>query len=43
MSGAVKHGTQDVCTVKKVRKYHSMCEMVESIHAVVEKQRRAFC
>jgi hypothetical protein len=37
-----KHGTQDVCTVNKVCKYHSMCEMVESVHAAVETQRRVF-
>jgi hypothetical protein len=38
-----KQGTQDVCTVNKVRKYHSMCEMLESVHAAVETQRRVFC
>ncbi len=37
-----KHGTQDVCMVNKVRKYHSMCKMVESVHAAVETQRRIF-
>jgi hypothetical protein len=37
-----KHGTQDVCTVKEVRKYPSMCKMVESVHAAVETQRRIF-
>ncbi len=29
--------------VNKVRKYHSMCEMVESVHAAIETQRRVFC
>ncbi len=43
ISRAVKHGTQDVCMVNKVRKYHSMCEMVESVHSTVETQRRVFC
>jgi hypothetical protein len=38
-----KHGTQDVCTVNKVRKYPSMCKRVESVHAAVETQRRIFC
>jgi hypothetical protein len=38
-----KHGTQDVCTVNKVRKYPSMCKKVESVHAAVETQRRIFC
>ncbi len=38
-----KHGTQDVCTVNEVRKYHSMCKMVDSVHAAVETQRRIFC
>jgi hypothetical protein len=33
-----KHGTQDVCTVNKVQKYHGMCKMVESVHAAVETQ-----
>jgi hypothetical protein len=28
--------------VNKVRKYHSMCEMVESVYAAVEIQRRVF-
>jgi hypothetical protein len=37
-----KHGTQDVCTVKKVRKYHSMCKMVECVLAAVETQRIIF-
>jgi hypothetical protein len=37
-----EHGTQDVCTVKEVRKYHSMCETVESVHTAVETQRRIF-
>jgi hypothetical protein len=26
-----KHGTQDVCTMNKVRKYHSMCKTLVSI------------
>jgi hypothetical protein len=26
-----QHGTQDVCMVSEVRKYHSMCEMVDSV------------
>jgi hypothetical protein len=38
-----KQGNQDVCTVNKVPKYHSMCEMVESVHAAIETQRRIFC
>ncbi len=37
-----KHSTQDVHKVNKVRKYHSMCEMVESVHAAVETKRRIF-
>ncbi len=43
MLWAVKHGTQDVCTVNKVHKYHGMCELVESVHTAVETQRRVFC
>jgi hypothetical protein len=38
-----KHGTQDVCTVNKVHKYHSMGKTVESVHTAVETQRRIFC
>jgi hypothetical protein len=38
-----KQGTQDVCMVNKVQKYHSMCETVESVHAAVETQREIFC
>ncbi len=38
-----KHGTQDVCTVIEIRKYHKMCKMVESVHAAVETQNRIFC
>jgi hypothetical protein len=38
-----KHGTQDVCMVNMVRKYYSMCETVESVHAAVETQRRILC
>ncbi len=37
-----KHSTQDVCTVNKVHKCHSMCETVESVHAAVETHRRIF-
>jgi hypothetical protein len=37
-----KHGTQDVCTVNKVCKYPSMCEMVERVRAAIETQRRVF-
>ncbi len=36
------HGTQDVCKVNKVRKYHSMCETVVSAYVAVETQRRIF-
>jgi hypothetical protein len=32
------HGTLDVCTVNKVRKYHSMCKIVDSVYAAVEAQ-----
>ncbi len=38
-----KHSTQDVCTVNKVRKNHSMCEMVESVQTAIETQKRVFC
>jgi hypothetical protein len=38
-----KHGTQDVCMVNKVRKYHSMCEMVENVYLAIEAQQRVFC
>ncbi len=38
-----KQGTQDVCMVNKVSKYHSICETVESIHTTVETQRRILC
>ena len=38
-----KHITLDVCTVNKVRKYHSMCEMVDSVYDAVETQQRIFC
>jgi hypothetical protein len=34
-----KYGTQDVCTANEVRKYHSMCKTVESVHAAFETQR----
>jgi hypothetical protein len=37
-----KHGTQDVCTVNKVRKYHSMCKTVESVQATIETQEEYF-
>ncbi len=33
-----KHGTGDVCTVNKVREYHSMCKMVGSVYVAVEIQ-----
>jgi hypothetical protein len=38
-----EHGTQHVCTVNKVCKYHSMCEMVVSVYIAVETQQRMFC
>ncbi len=38
-----KHGTQDVCMVNEVRKYHSMCKMVDSVYVVIETQQRVFC
>ncbi len=38
-----KHGTQDVCTVNKVGKYHSMCEMVGSVYVAVETQQTMIC
>ncbi len=38
-----KHGTQEVCTVNKVRKYHCMFETVESVHSAIGAQRRRFC
>ncbi len=38
-----KHGTQVVCVINEVRKYHSMCKVVESEHAAIETQRRIFC
>ena len=38
-----KHGTQDVCMVNEVCKYHSMCKTIESVHAAAETQRRIFC
>ncbi len=37
-----KHGTEEVCMVNEVRKYHSMCKTVESVNAAVETQRRIF-
>jgi hypothetical protein len=37
-----KHGTQDLCTVNDVCKYHTMCETVESVHATVETQEEYF-
>jgi hypothetical protein len=37
------HGTLDVCTVTEVRKYHSMCKMVDSVYVAVETQQRIFC
>ncbi len=38
-----KHGTQDLCTVNKVRKYHSICKTVESVYVATETQQRIFC
>jgi hypothetical protein len=38
-----KHGTQEVCTVNEVQKYHSMCERVESVHAAIETQIKIYC
>ncbi len=38
-----KHGTQDVCTVNEVPKYHSMCKMVVKLYVAVETQWRIFC
>jgi hypothetical protein len=38
-----KHGTQDVCTVNKIRKYHSMCKTVDSGYIAIETQQRIFC
>ncbi len=38
-----KHGTQDGCTVNKLHKYHSMCEMVDSVYVAIETQQRVFC
>ncbi len=40
--GAVKHGTQDVWMVNKVRKYLSMCEMVASVHAAIETHKEEY-
>jgi hypothetical protein len=37
------HGTQDVCTVNKVRKYHTMCKMVVSVYVAIETQQWIFC
>ena len=37
------HGTLDVCKVNKVRKYHSMCKMVDSVYVAIEIQQRVFC
>ncbi len=37
-----KQGTQDVFTVNKLHKCHSMCKTIESVHAAVETQRRIF-
>jgi hypothetical protein len=37
-----KQSTQEVCTVNKVRKYHSMCKMVEIVRAAVETQGEYF-
>ncbi len=38
-----EYGTQDVCTVVKVRKYHSMCKTVVSVYIAIETQWRIFC
>jgi hypothetical protein len=38
-----KHGTQDVCTVNKVREYHSMCKTVVNVYVATETQPRIFC
>jgi hypothetical protein len=37
------HSTLDVCMVNKVRKYHSMCETVDSVYVAVDTQQRIFC
>jgi hypothetical protein len=37
-----KQGTQDVCVVNKVRKYHRMCETVVSVFFAIETQQRVF-
>ncbi len=36
------HGTLDVCTVNKMRKYHSMCKTVDSVYVAIETQQRYF-
>jgi hypothetical protein len=38
-----KQDTQDMCTVNEVRKYHCMCETVDSVYVAVETQQRIFC
>jgi hypothetical protein len=38
-----KHGTQDVCLVNKVRKYHNMCKTMVSVYVASETQQRMFC
>jgi hypothetical protein len=42
LSCNVYHGNLDVCTVNKVRKYHSMCKMADSVYLAVETQQRIF-
>jgi hypothetical protein len=37
-----KHGTQDVCMVNKVCKYHCMCKAVTCVYVAIEKQHRIF-
>jgi hypothetical protein len=38
-----KHGTQDVCMVNEVRKYHCMCETADSVYIAIETQQRILC
>ncbi len=37
-----KHGTLDVCMVNKLRKYHSMCKMVDSVLLPLRNNREYF-
>ncbi len=37
-----KHSTQDVCMVNKVRKYHSMCQTVDSVYIAIKTQQQVF-